>query len=172
MEDCPSAESLERLLGEELTDLERKCIEIHVEDCNACQETLHRLAVNVPGPTPAVLQSALSQPTAPEATGEADAFLEVLKQRVVSASSDGRPGSQLGQSENAGLPAVAGYEILGELGRGAVGVVYRARHHELNRLVALKMILAGPRLSPEARQRFRVEAQAIARLQHPNIVQV
>ncbi len=67
---------------------------------------------------------------------------------------------------------MAGYEILEELGRGAVGVVYRARHRALNRLVALKMILAGPHLAPETRQRFRVEAQAIARLQHSNIVQV
>jgi serine/threonine protein kinase len=69
-------------------------------------------------------------------------------------------------------PAVAGYEILGEIGRGGMGVVYRARQRRLNRDVALKMILAGDHAGPEAMTRFLTEAEAIARLQHPSIVQV
>ncbi len=68
--------------------------------------------------------------------------------------------------------AVPGYEIHGVLGRGGMGVVYQARHVGLNRLVALKMILAGVHASPEHLARFRTEAEAVARLQHPNIVQV
>lgn len=68
-------------------------------------------------------------------------------------------------------PSVPGYEILGVLGRGGMGVVYRARHVRLDRLVALKMIL-GDHASPEQVERFLVEARAVARLQHPHIVQI
>ncbi len=64
------------------------------------------------------------------------------------------------------------YEILGQLGRGGMGVVYKARHVALNRIVALKMIISGQHAGVEDKIRFRIEAEAAARLQHPNIVQV
>jgi serine/threonine-protein kinase len=70
------------------------------------------------------------------------------------------------------LPTIPGYEILGVLGRGAMGVVYKAWHQNLKRAVALKMILAGGHAGPEERARFRQEAEAVARLQHANIVQI
>ena len=69
-------------------------------------------------------------------------------------------------------PRWPGYEITGELGRGGMGVVYEARHVRLNRPCALKMILAGAHASPEDVARFVTEAEAIARLQHPSIVQI
>jgi eukaryotic-like serine/threonine-protein kinase len=69
-------------------------------------------------------------------------------------------------------PAIPGYEIIGELGRGAMGVVYQAVQLRLNRPCALKMILAGAHASPENSVRFLAEAETLAKLQHPNVVQI
>jgi serine/threonine-protein kinase len=74
--------------------------------------------------------------------------------------------------ETPGLPEIPGYEIESVLGHGGMGVVYRAWHLRLNRPVALKMMLAGPCALPEELERFLREAQAVAALRHPNIVQV
>ena len=67
---------------------------------------------------------------------------------------------------------ISGYELLAELGRGGMGVVYKARQRGLNRLVALKMIRERKHARPEHLARFRIEAEAVARLRHPNIVQI
>jgi tetratricopeptide (TPR) repeat protein/tRNA A-37 threonylcarbamoyl transferase component Bud32 len=69
-------------------------------------------------------------------------------------------------------PLIKGYDVLQRLGGGGMGVVYKARHRGLNRLVALKMIRSDKLARADYMTRLRAEAEAVARLQHPNIVQV
>ena len=81
-------------------------------------------------------------------------------------------GGPSAQVKQAGAVVVPGYEILSVLGKGGMGVVYKAHHLKLNRIVALKMIKAGTQADEEEIARFDAEAESVARLQHPNIVQI
>jgi len=112
--------------------------------------------VDQPGERPAVAEDA----TVPPGAGLPDA-----------ATLDGDPAGPTPAGASPGL-LPPGYELLGELGRGGMGVVYKARHQRLGRVCAVKMILAGGHAGPAEKQRFETEGQAIARLSHPGIVQV
>lgn len=86
---------------------------------------------------------------------------------------DGRP--VIGERRRVKIsrfPTVEGYEILEWLGEGGMGVVYEAKHRGLNRTVALKMIREIARGRSDALARFRIEAESVARLKHPNIIQI
>jgi formylglycine-generating enzyme required for sulfatase activity len=105
-------------------------------------------------------------PSRPHATGDPDATVTYLRPSFGStASGDPRGTGSI-------LPAIPGYVMEGELGRGGMGVVYRARQAQLNRPVAIKMILGGKYTDAMAQARFVVEAEVIAAIQHPHVVQV
>jgi serine/threonine protein kinase len=82
------------------------------------------------------------------------------------------PPSTPSGSRLAGLPTVGEYVLLSELGRGGMGVVYKAKHQTLKRVVALKMIHIDSEDDEQYLARFQSEAEAVARLHHPNIVQI
>lgn len=123
-------------------------------------------------------------PSAPQDTGWAEQAQEDTDREIRTIMPLAREaavppdGATIGPSETSlddpggDTDAVPGYELLGELGRGGMGVVYQARDTKLKRTVALKMILSGAHASDEDMQRFQMEAEAVARLQHPNIVQI
>jgi WD40 repeat protein len=147
---CVSEADLRALLLGELPEESCRDVAAHLEVCPAC-ETLAR-----------------------GLDGLTDPFVRRLLRAVVpggdaDTKAEGTPGGGPGVPPPA---RVAGYEVLGELGRGGMGVVYLARQGRPRRLVALKMILAGAHAGPERRARLLAEADAIARLGHPHIVQI
>ena len=175
---CPTEEKLKGLLTEVLSAAERDALAWHVEGCASCQEQLARLT-ETPGPE--MWRRAEHSPRG--SRGEEE-IIRRLKRRPswLALSDPMQPAKQDDYSTHAVIrtpaavdrerPAVPGYEILGELGRGGMGVVYQARQLGLHRTVALKMILTGIHTGPKELARFRTEAAAIARLRHPNIVQI
>ncbi|HEV7998345.1 MAG TPA: serine/threonine-protein kinase [Planctomycetaceae bacterium] len=97
-------------------------------------------------------------------------YLELLDQLAPESSGERQPADQPRRTEDAEPQPFGKYELRGEIGRGGMGVVYRAHQTDLDRPVALKMILSSRLASPDDVRRFYAEARAAGSLRHPNIV--
>jgi eukaryotic-like serine/threonine-protein kinase len=193
MKFCPSREQLGELLSDGLPQADREALERHVGECAGCQQVLSELADSgEPGRWERLLRrreekTILTTPVA--GAGELEPKKEFLD-RLRSLRGSGEPsapepvtltvpggsGQRTGEvragARAPSWPKLPAYEILRELGRGGMSVVYLARQALLNRLVALKMIVAGIDTNPEYRFRLLQEARAVAQLHHPNIVAI
>ncbi|HEV3166939.1 MAG TPA: protein kinase [Isosphaeraceae bacterium] len=173
---CSSDRLLSPLLEEQLDADEHASIVAHVETCPSCQERLEELTSDSSllidrerfdgfASDPSSTDPWLSLGSGASTPQSARRFIPDSASRTTEA----QPGGPSGDAEVADL---AGYDILAELGHGGMGVVYKARHRRLNRLVALKMIRAGSLARAEDITRFKIEAETVASLRHPNIIQI
>lgn len=173
---CPSLDILERLLAEKLTGAERDSVETHVENCTSCQGQLERFVA-------ATLREAVRPATpGPE---PAEDFLSRLRELPPPQPGDSvrirapvpPAGGDAGHLRDAatGIPEwlqggrLGQYEILGKTGHGGMGTVFKARHTELGKIVALK-VLPVQQMDEVSVGRFKNEIRAIGKLDHPNIV--
>jgi len=161
MSNCPDDTELAGFLNESLTGERLGQVSGHVDGCPHCQARLDRLTDQTSGAVARYKE--LSSGVLPDACSNGD--VATNDTQIIG----GKPKMA---AAFVGLPRVPGFDVAAEIGRGGMGVVYKARHRKLNRLVALKMILAGSAADPRVVQRFLFEAEVLARIQHPQVVQV
>ncbi|WP_020466550.1 serine/threonine-protein kinase, partial [Singulisphaera acidiphila] len=176
MKGCPEGERFVLLLQERLDSAEQAFIVGHVETCPRCQDHLEALTAGSLTRFESEKQGSRKEPYSTEKEEKGGSGLPALRRRPdwpsLPAGARRSPTPGFSRITGSPWPSVPDFDILEELGRGGMGIVYKARQRSLNRLVALKMIRDGGRARPRDLARFRIEAKAVARLRHANILQI
>jgi WD40 repeat protein/serine/threonine protein kinase len=174
---CALLGRITRLLDDDCRPEERVLLEAHLADCPTCRAALDP----PPGPEDDRWRRALERLRATPAPGSRAGHtslpvLDTARVRRLQESVLRRVGPDppppAGPEPEPALSSLPGYEVQARLGSGGMGVVYRARHLSLNRVIALKMLTRRSAGEPQPLLRFRKEAELLASLQHPNIVQI
>jgi WD40 repeat protein len=171
---CPEPHQLRTYVLGPLSPLEAEYFAQHLEECSSCATQVEMLLESDE------LVAAFRQgAAAPVTIREADGVSIRRLQQLGNTPGEVETGKTIKEDRriepavaSGTLPVIPGYAIQSKLGHGGMGVVYEAEHLALKRKVALKVILAGTHADTEGLARFRGEAEAVARLHHPNIVQV
>ncbi|MCR9202340.1 MAG: serine/threonine protein kinase [Planctomycetaceae bacterium] len=173
---CPRLSQMTGLLNDLLNAEELQQVADHVDQCSACQSLLDRLtAAQVPP------ESSTTQSTGSTTPG--NHLATILEEVKTSGLPAGNPQPQAPErrpsvvfpqppADGAPLGRLGGYMMQAEIGSGATGLLFQAFDPRLQRPVAMKVLRGELAISPNARVRFEREARAVARLQHPHIVQI
>jgi eukaryotic-like serine/threonine-protein kinase len=171
---CPSREELAAFSAGMMASPHLEAVADHLCVCPRCESTVGALADGRDTIISELRRAVPKEPLLEEPECrqlEIEAKAIRLDEASAPSSLPTRPAADL--ADDPPVPAQLGlYELLERLGKGGMGVVYKARQPNLNRLVALKRILSGPHASSEELARFHSEATDLARLRHPNIVQI
>jgi serine/threonine-protein kinase len=168
-EACPAPEALAAFGRGLLPAGELERLAAHLGRCPRCEETLQSMEDDtfVAGLRAGrASEPLLAEPEYSDLEKWARAL--AIEPGAATVSHEARPVAD----EWVGPRSFGGYDLLGKLGQGGMGVVYQARQVALNRVVALKMLPADCQADPDAMARFRTEAEAVARLRHPHVVQI
>ena len=181
---CASLEELRAFTAGKLDEIDVSRLEAHLADCADCLETLSQLSSD--GTLVAAMRAGKRSDDSSTLVGtQTNAAIERMAARAAENEVDRfeitqREDREVTEEiqrwrENAAFAPgtlIGEYEILAEIARGGMGIVFKAKHTKLKRIVALKMILMGDLATPELVERFLAEAKAAARLEHPGIVPV
>lgn len=173
---CPTPDTLLAFNGGTLPEEDLEGVALHLAECPSCESRISELQQREQAdPLVQRLRRCLGQSTPIDEQG----FLDLeARARAIGHS----PGYTTEFAERKTTPRqpvasplptrIGNYRILGCINQGGMGVVYRAVQEPVERVVALKMIVAGAQADPQLRSRFRVEGQAVARLRHPHVIQI
>lgn len=170
---CPTHDELLAYSLGRVSLANQAAISEHLRVCSTCLKGLADMEREM-DPLLSAITRASQQPSSAESLGNELVYVQGLTRTMAlagAARADNDAPNATGVQEKACGSRLGQYELLEELGRGGMGIVYRARHLQLERIVALKILHNARLVKTDAVERFQREMKAVGKLEHPNIVQ-